>query len=180
MRSGSRRTFLTIEECDGIRIRELVAAGVFVPENAPFGSLSWTRDASAAQAYRLIRIREKTLFLLVPGPESSGKQAQYIEITKSPCNFGGFRSWFRCPGLLDQPCGRRVTALFRPPKMDLFACRSCFRLSYRSVQQHDARLDRIAQDPGLVLGLLQSENLRHRLLGVAAAIKLRGRLRTLF
>ncbi len=177
MRHGSRRTFLTVEECDCIQIRELAAAGVFATENAPFGALSWPDGAGASQTYRVVRVREKTCLLLVPLGESPGTQAQSIEITRSSCNYGSFRYWFHCPGLFGQPCRRRVTALFRPPDVLLFACRTCHRLTYRSAQTHDARVDRIAQDPCLMLDLLQSGNLRHRLLAVAAANKLRERLR---
>jgi hypothetical protein len=178
MRHSSRRTFLTVEECDGIRIRELVAAGVFAAKNAPFGTLSWTANAVAAQPYKLVRIQEKMFFLLVPVPRSSTKQAQYIEITRSPCNYGGFRSWLRCLGLPGRRCGRRVTALFRPPEEALFACRTCHCLTYQSVQKHDKRVDRIARDSCLIVDLLQGRNLRHRLLALAAASKLRSRSQT--
>jgi hypothetical protein len=38
-----------------------------------------------------------------------------------------------------------VRRLFLPPKGERFACRRCHALQYRSVQRHDARLDRLAR-----------------------------------
>ncbi len=55
---------------------------------------------------------------------------------------GGQRTWFRCPS-----CGRRMFKLYRPPWSSCFACRECHDLTYRCVQQHDARLDRLVNAP---------------------------------
>jgi hypothetical protein len=55
---------------------------------------------------------------------------------------GGQRRWFRCPG-----CGRRMFKLYRPPPSSFFACRQCHNLTYRCVQEHDARLDRLVSGP---------------------------------
>jgi hypothetical protein len=168
---------ITVEESAALRIRNLVAAGVFAAENAPFGNLSYPDRADVTQAYKVIRIHEKTWLLLVPDPKLCVNQAQYVEITQSLCNYGGHRYWFRCPGLLEPPCGRRVSALYWPPGSPLFACRHCHDLTYRSVRTHDSRVDRAARNVGLILDLLDSKNLRHQLVGVAALSKLRARLR---
>ena len=48
--------------------------------------------------------------------------------------------WLECP------CGRLVLRLYRPPSERTFACRKCHRLTYESVQKHDARVDRAARD----------------------------------
>lgn len=42
----------------------------------------------------------------------------------TPCNFGGWRPWFRCPV---RGCGRRVAILYGG---EIFACRQCFQLAY--------------------------------------------------
>jgi hypothetical protein len=168
---------ITVEESAALRIRNLAAAGVVAAENAPFGSLSYPDRADVTQDYKVIRIHEKTWFLLVPDPKLAVNHAQYVEITHSACNYGGCRFWFHCPGLLGRPCARRVSALYLPPGSSLFACRHCHDLTYRSVRTHDSRVDRAARNVGLILDLLDSKNRRHQLVGVAAFNKLRGRLR---
>ena len=59
---------------------------------------------------------------------------------------GGQRRWFRCPR-----CGRRMFKLYRPPGSPFFACRQCHELTYRCVQQHDARLDWLVKAPDWLL-----------------------------
>ncbi len=57
---------------------------------------------------------------------------------------GFSRRWYaRCP----DGCGRRVRKVYAPPGTHRFACRFCAGLQYRSVQQHDARLDLARRDP---------------------------------
>jgi hypothetical protein len=49
-----------------------------------------------------------------------------IEIVTTPCNYGGERVWFRCPG---RGCGRRVAILYISR---YFVCRHCLYLAYES------------------------------------------------
>jgi len=53
----------------------------------------------------------------------------------TPCNFGGERPWFVCPGVR---CGRRVAILYGPGKY--FLCRHCYDLRYES--QREDKKDR--------------------------------------
>lgn len=46
----------------------------------------------------------------------------------TPCNFGGSRPWFVCPG---EGCGRRVAILYGPEPGQLL-CRHCRDLTYES------------------------------------------------
>lgn len=63
-----------------------------------------------------------------PEPEDFTERIQQpIGLTFSPCNYGGMRSWFRCPGV---SCGRRVAVLYRAERY--FVCRKCLGLGYRS------------------------------------------------
>lgn len=56
-----------------------------------------------------------------------------IEIEWTECNFGGFRPWFRCPGMVDgYACNQRVEKLYRPPRNTHFLCRHCHNITYRS------------------------------------------------
>jgi hypothetical protein len=50
-----------------------------------------------------------------------------VFLEKTPCNIGGFRYWFICPG--DQ-CSKRVTKLYFLNKY--FLCRHCHNLTYES------------------------------------------------
>jgi hypothetical protein len=59
-----------------------------------------------------------------------------------PKPFESFRHWFKCPS-----CGRRSYKLYRPNPSSGFACRACHKLTYRSAQKHDARLDWLLKTP---------------------------------
>lgn len=50
---------------------------------------------------------------------------------------GGWRLWLCCPAA---GCGRRCTALYRPPGAARWACRRCWRLTYTSSLDSDKRL----------------------------------------
>jgi len=54
-----------------------------------------------------------------------------IPLTRTLCNFGGFRWWFICP-----QCWKRVAVLYRPPRRTFFLCRHCHELTYESCQEH--------------------------------------------
>lgn len=53
-----------------------------------------------------------------------------VVIEWTPCNFGGQRAWFRCPGT---KCGRRVAIIYGD---GLFLCRRCHNLNYESQHEH--------------------------------------------
>jgi hypothetical protein len=55
-----------------------------------------------------------------------------IELAWTPCNFGGERPWFICPGT---DCGRRVAVLYGPGRY--FLCRHCYDLSYQSQRDNE-------------------------------------------
>jgi hypothetical protein len=50
---------------------------------------------------------------------------QRVGLARTPCNYGGERTWFLCP-----MCERRVAVLFL--RGDYFLCRYCHRVAYRS------------------------------------------------
>ena len=56
-----------------------------------------------------------------------------IRLDWTPCHLGGKRAWWLCPG-----CGKRVAILYL--KNNIFRCRACHDLTYRSSQE--SRLDR--------------------------------------
>jgi hypothetical protein len=71
-----------------------------------------------------------------------------VRLTWTPCNYGGFRPWFECPG-----CYRRVGKLYGGAR---FLCRHCYGLAYNS--QNESAWDR---------ALSKCQNIRRRLGGTA-------------
>lgn len=56
---------------------------------------------------------------------------QVLNVTTTPCNFGGKRHWFVCPS-----CKRRVGTLYRLPIQDALFCRKCHNLTYLKAGYH--------------------------------------------
>ena len=82
-----------------------------------------------------VRVRREAVDLsYTVGPD--GEDVRYsVALTRTPCNFGGSRPWFVCPGVVNGvACGRRVAILYGPPGR-YFLCRHCYGLSYRSRQE---------------------------------------------
>lgn len=63
---------------------------------------------------------------------------QFVRTTSTPCNYGGTRKWFHCPG---NGCNRRVAILYGAG--ELFLCRRCYKLTYRSCQTSGDELERM-------------------------------------
>lgn len=81
--------------------------------------------------------------------ERAGESREHeytVPFEYTECNFGGYRPWFRCPGVVDGvSCGDRVGKLYRPPGQDLFLCRECYDLGYRSSRDSGNELKRAEQ-----------------------------------
>ena len=67
--------------------------------------------------------------------QASRFPTQIINLTRTPCNFGGYHPWFLCPG---NQCGRRVAILYGPHWM---LCRHCWGIAYQS--QREDKLQRM-------------------------------------
>ena len=76
-------------------------------------------------------------------------------------------------------CSRRAFKLYRPSRLQAFACRVCHNLSYTSVQKHDARLDRLLKvpEPEILRLIIQDENMTWKLLALRAGYIRLGRIR---
>lgn len=76
-----------------------------------------------------------------------GKAVEHtVYLTKSSCNYGGVRYWFKCPY-----CPRRAGVLYLSGGQ--CACRHCFKLAYQSECETDQdRLFRKANNIRAILG----------------------------
>jgi len=75
-----------------------------------------------------------------------------VRLTATTCHFGGKRWWFICPLIKEGiACDRRVLKLYLGGEK-YFGCRHCYDLTYKSVQEHDKRIDYLVKNPDLLLG----------------------------
>ena len=88
-----------------------------------------------------------------------------LQFDTVPTRGRGQRFCLLCPR-----CSRRAFKLYRPVGQQAFACRICHNLSYTSVQNHDARLDRLLKvpDDALVRLIVQDKNMTWKLLALQA------------
>jgi hypothetical protein len=79
-----------------------------------------------------------------------------VSLEGLPLHFGGRRWWGICPLVGNgQACNRRVGKLYLPPGGRYFGCRQCYRLTYRSVQEHDKRVDALRRSPDALAALVK-------------------------
>src|SRR5262249_9129407 len=136
-RSGSGRG--AVEACRSIDVNQLRGEGCLRPGWA--GIWQWTRDGEQV-AWIGLRAKLDRLHLTYrvrlagrdwPDVEESAR------IIRVACRYGGVRSYFICPGVVNgRACGRRVAKLYGPGRY--FLCRHCYRLGYGS--QKESALDR--------------------------------------
>jgi hypothetical protein len=182
-----RNRRLTVEECRIFDIGSLKEALNCVDFPTNCGKVSWSGASiwqdpfggtEAVLDYSLGRVRGEGLILLTDPerttsfPTSVRLLGEYeIPITTTPTRIGGVRYWFCCPVEHDRkPCSRRVKRLYLPPGEEIFGCRQCHDLTYRSAQQHDQRRYDLARDPDALNSALKSEDLRRAGLGIGALV----------
>lgn len=112
----------TVEETHALRLPALQKSGAL----RPGASLRWGWGQSA----RTIALRCDAETIELVFTAAGNVVRQHVPLIRTPCNFGGERTWFQCP------CGRRTAALF--DARETFACRQCLGLTY-SIQQEAPR-----------------------------------------
>ncbi|WP_323765884.1 hypothetical protein [Marinovum sp.] len=148
--SGRRWHFSAKDTTAGFRsvdVRRWAREGFLQPGNR-FG-WQWTADGEKVGSIR-VAIENASLRLIYRTRSHSEdwQDMDYpVRLSRTPCNFGGERVWFHCPG---RGCGRRVAILYGG---SVFACRQCHDLAYpsqredplnrsmRRVEKLQARLD---------------------------------------
>jgi hypothetical protein len=133
-------TKMTVEGRKSIDVRWLKRKGCLRPGH--FTALSWSRNGEPAGSIGAT-IQEQLVVLNYRWRRGDTNEWEDIEepvpITWTPCNYGGKRPWFLCPGVVNgRNCGRRVAKLYVAGKY--FLCRHCYGLSYSS--QNENEMDR--------------------------------------
>ncbi|MBU4186121.1 MAG: hypothetical protein KKI12_02950 [Proteobacteria bacterium] len=94
------------------------------------GSLSWSRgdEQTGSIGFRMEQNRMILNYRHRPNGGEWEPIEQTISFDRTPCNYGGLRTWFQCPR-----CWKRVALLYGAGKY--FFCRHCYNLTYGSQQE---------------------------------------------
>ena len=118
-------------------IRILHRKGGLVPGYS--GIYSWDRDGEPWGSIQYkVEERRVVLDYRYQAEEDWEDIQEPVQLTWTPCNFGGERPWVLCPAI---GCGRRVAVLYGTGKY--FACRHCYDLAYLS--QRECRYGRASR-----------------------------------
>jgi len=125
----------TAESQDRIDIRCLKKQGYLRPRFS--GLLSWSlcNKQKGSIVYRMEGDHRMVLnYRHRPHDGEWETVEQAVSFDRTPCNYGGHRTWFLCP-----LCWKRVAVLYCADKY--FFCRHCYDLTYSS--QQESRPDRL-------------------------------------
>jgi hypothetical protein len=116
------------EDCMYIDVRQLNRNGCLAPGRKY--SLKWQNGSDI----QVETTAEALKLLYNVSSNGQPREEVYIKVPLSwtPCNFGGMRAWFICPG-----CGRRAAKLYLESRY--FLCRHCNNLAYSS-QREDRQM----------------------------------------
>lgn len=109
-------------------IRKLQREGQLKPGRS---SQTYWKPRDRIMALIQINAEAGRIFIHHLACEQGMKYPVFLEWT--PCNLGGGRAWFLCPG---QGCGRRV-AILHGGNSTRFACRHCHKLAYECQRETD-------------------------------------------
>jgi hypothetical protein len=142
----------TVEDCVVLDVGRLARDKVFVPGYA--GTVHWNNTLTGAELCALSfrvgpRHAEGLLLTLEYRVCRTGENISLpIRLQNTRPHLGGVRWWFTCPLVVnDRSCCRRVRMLYLPPGGKYYGCRHCHALTYRSAQEHDARVSALLRDP---------------------------------
>jgi hypothetical protein len=124
---------MAVEDCHKLPMRIIHS---FMQKGGRWGGVTWSRGGEPIGniSYRVIGGEEpeslRLIYTITKHDTGEKKDLDYpVRLTTTPLPWGGQRYWFICPAV---GCGRRVSVLYLAPGGDYFACRHCYRLSYRS------------------------------------------------
>jgi len=139
----------TVEQATQLSIFKLKEFGLLRGYAAT--TLTWTRKLSGKQSSIgiIVNIQDepyvKVNYTITDRNTDEKTDYDYkINLTTTPCNFGGVRYWFVCPLSVNGVyCGRRTGTLYLASGGRYFGCRHCYNLSYES--RNECRLGRFGQ-----------------------------------
>jgi hypothetical protein len=149
----------TCESAIALDVRDLHRQGLL--NSGQLFQRSWTCLGKPAESI-LVLTEPDAVVLIYSVPVSGGSKRKTIQqrvpITWTDCHLGGRRPWFRCALCMNgQHCGRRVAFLYGAD--ELFACRSCYGLSYAN-QHESPKYRHIGRARRIRMRLGGSEDLR--------------------
>jgi hypothetical protein len=120
---------LTTDELPSLDIREMRRTGWLVPGQV--GVTRWRRGdrETVPVRFEILGFREFASEVRLSYRVSSERIDYLVHVSWSPCNFGGQRPWWICPGI---DCGRRVAVIYGNR---YFLCRHCHDLAYQSTRE---------------------------------------------
>jgi hypothetical protein len=135
-----RNRKVRVDKCHRLDITQLRRDGALVPtpDRAWLYRQEFTWGNSEALLAVVTDSGQPVAVVVVHEIGGTGKRHAYpVELTSTPCNYGGSRLWFLCPLVAgDGACRRRCRTLFLPYGASHFGCRECHRLTYESRQRH--------------------------------------------
>lgn len=133
--SGKRYRFgakNTVESCNQLDVNGLHRKGLLNPGCG--GTVSWSRGDCSLGSIGIVAESGRVTFVYRYRyrPSEEWEAMRYpVWLVWTPCNFGGERPWFVCPGFVHgRYCGRRVGKLYDGGRY--FLCRHCYDLTYQS------------------------------------------------
>ena len=125
-----------VEDCLSIDVRSWKREGALEPGRAT--TAVWYRYGrrDSSMGIRALHGAVELSYSVRPGGASCRKEdVRYnVQLAWTPCNFGGERPWFLCPGKVNGvACGRRVAKLYLRDRY--FLCRHCHDLAYASTRE---------------------------------------------
>ncbi|MEH6738276.1 MAG: hypothetical protein V7695_07005 [Sulfitobacter sp.] len=128
------------EHCRSLDVNKMRREGCL--ESGWSGNWVWSRNGQ--EVARISGRAEHCRIILNYSVRQNGSDwepiTQTVNTTQSDCNYGGQRTYFLCPGVVNgRNCGRRVGKLFSGGRY--FLCRHCYQIAYSS--QSEARYDRM-------------------------------------
>jgi hypothetical protein len=101
------------------------------------GTWSWQCNGKLSGEIGVEMFEDKLVLNFAGEADDSEESCeQTIRISKTSCNFGGYRKWFHCPR-----CSRRIEVLYLVNRS--FYCRHCHTAPYSS--QQEGKLDRLCR-----------------------------------
>ena len=151
-----------VSGCLSLNVSRLQRECMF-QSDLPWGSVftvTWNNDAGNSRSKIGIQVggAQINLQYRIGSGDGNGQEiTQLVPLEWTPCNYGGRRAWFLCPGERNN-CGRRVAKLYLRGRY--FLCRHCHDLTYASqkvavADRHLRRAQRIRTGLGGSANMLE-------------------------